>query len=114
MIINKATYGGQDCTQLIRDKVVSDKLVVRSNNDIIGDTAVGHVKYLELDIDGNIFSVREGSVFVYPKSKSRKLGIFYSNNNNKKITYCIIEVRPVVVPPKGLYLKKRMIGKCIK
>jgi hypothetical protein len=85
MIINKATYGGQDCTQLIRDKVVSDKLVVRCNNDIIGDPAVGEVKYLELDIDGNLFSVREGSVFVYPKSKSRKLGIFYSNNNNKKI-----------------------------
>jgi hypothetical protein len=85
MIINKATYGGKDCTQLIQSKVVSDKLVVRSNNDIIGDPAVGELKFLELDIDGNFYRIREGHVFVYPESNNRKLGIFYSNNNNQSI-----------------------------
>jgi hypothetical protein len=29
--------------------------------------------------------VREGDTLVYPKSENRKLGIFYSNNNNRKI-----------------------------
>ena len=43
MIINKATYGGQDCTQLVRDKIISNKLVVRANNDIINDPAVGKI-----------------------------------------------------------------------
>lgn len=85
MIINKATYGGQDCTQLIQSKVVSDKLVIRSSNDIIGDPLVGQLKFLELDIDGKLYRIKEGSVFVYPESTNKKLGIFYSNNNNQSI-----------------------------
>ena len=85
MIITKATYGGIDCTKLIQDKVISDKLFVRSNNDIIGDPSVGELKFLELHIDGKIHRVREGYAFTYPTSDNRKLGIFYSNNNNHVI-----------------------------
>jgi hypothetical protein len=89
MRVIRATYGGVDCTSLIQNKVVGNQLIVRSNNDIIGDTAIGEVKYLEIELEtekGPIFKrIREGGIFVFPESKTRKLGIFYSNNNNKKI-----------------------------
>ncbi len=89
MKVIKATYGGVDCTDVISKKVVGNQLIVRSNNDIIGDTAVGQVKFLEVELltdKGPLFkSVAEGGILVYPESKVRKLGIFYSNNNNKKI-----------------------------
>lgn len=86
MFIIKATYGGVDCTSVLQNKVISGKIVIRSNNNIIGDPSVGNVKYLEVEFnDGHKESVREGGTLVYPKSENRKLGIFYSNNNNKKI-----------------------------
>lgn len=86
MFIINATYGGVDCTHVLQKKVVSGKIVIRSNNNIIGDPSVGNVKYLEVEFnDGHKESVREGGTLVYPKSDNRKLGIFYSNNNNKKI-----------------------------
>ena len=86
MFIIKATYGGVDCTNVLQSKLVAGKLVIRSNNDIIGDPSVGSVKYLEVEFnDGHKEVVREGDTLVYPKSKNRKLGIFYSNNNNHKI-----------------------------
>jgi len=86
MIITKATYGGVDCTNILQSKIVADKLVIRANNDIIGDPAVGQVKYLEIEFeDGFQAQIREGNTFVYPESKNRKLGIFYSNNNNHNI-----------------------------
>jgi hypothetical protein len=86
MFIIKATYGGVDCTNVLQSKLVAGKLVIRSNNDIIGDPSVGNVKYLEVEFeDGHKEKVREGDTLVYPRSKNRKLGIFYSNNNNHKI-----------------------------
>ena len=86
MKINNATYGGVDCTSILQSKIVADQLVIRANNDIIGDPAVGYIKYLEIEFeDGHKEKVREGDTLVYPKSKNRKLGIFYSNNNNHKI-----------------------------
>jgi len=86
MKIKKATYGGEDCKDILQNRVLANKLVIRVNNDIIGDPAVGQVKYLEIEFeDGFTATVREGDTFVYPKSNNRKLGIFYSNNNNHKI-----------------------------
>jgi hypothetical protein len=85
-MIIKATYGGLDCTDKIKSIVVNNKLVVRANNDIIGDPSVGQTKYLEIQFeDGFVANIKEGDTFVYPESKNRKLGIFYSNNNNHKI-----------------------------
>ena len=49
MIINKATYGGQDCKNILQNRILADKLVIRVNNDIIGDPVVGEVKYLEIE-----------------------------------------------------------------
>jgi hypothetical protein len=86
MKITKATYGGQDCKNILENRILANKLVIRVNNDIIGDPAVGQVKYLEIEFeDGFTATIREGDTFVYPKSTNRKLGIFYSNNNNHKI-----------------------------
>jgi hypothetical protein len=65
---------------------VAGKLVVRTNNNIIGDPAVGQTKYLKIEFgDGFQAKIKEGDTFVYPESKNRKLGIFYSNNNNHNI-----------------------------
>jgi len=86
MIITKATYGGVDCTDEIQGLMIANKLVVRASNDIIGDPLVGQLKYLEIEFDdGFQAKIKEGNTFVYPESKNRKLGIFYSNNNNRKI-----------------------------
>ena len=89
MNIIKATYGGVDCTSIIQLKVKNDKLIVRADNNIIGDPAVGSVKTLNVTIEFNgemiTESVPEGILLIFPKTKSNKLGIFYSNNNNSKI-----------------------------
>lgn len=89
MEIIKATYGGVDCIEKIRAKINGNKLIIRSSNDIIGDTQPGVVKYLELEIehDGIISNhkIKENNLFVFPESRNNKLGIFYSNNNTPSI-----------------------------
>jgi hypothetical protein len=89
LTIKKATYGEVDCTQQILSRINGDKLIVRSNNDIIGDTQPGTIKYLEIEIEHNgIVSnhkIQEHNLFVFPESKINKLGIFYSNNNTPSI-----------------------------
>jgi hypothetical protein len=40
----------------------------------------GVVKYLELEIDGTVHNTKEGDTFVYPKSNTERLGIWYSND----------------------------------
>ncbi len=87
--ILKATYGGVDCNSQIQSKVNGNKLIIRSGNDIIGDTQPGTVKYLEIQIEheGEISNhkTKEHNLFVFPKSKTNKLGILYSNNNTPSI-----------------------------
>ena len=87
--ITKATYGGQDCTLNIQSKIKDNKLIVRADNNIIGDTAVGVVKYLQItgEYEGATFSenIKEGTLLCLPKTKTNRLGIFYSNNTNERI-----------------------------
>ena len=89
MKIIKATYGNADCTEQLQSKVKNNALVIRATNDIVGDPSPGNVKELivDMEIDGNTFthSVKEHQLFVYPKTKKDRLGIFYSNNNNPVI-----------------------------
>jgi hypothetical protein len=89
MRIIKATYGDTECTNQIESKIIKNKLIVRSNNDIIGDTRPGVIKYLKIEIEheGLISNhqIKEGDLFIFPKSTNKKLGIFYSNNNNPLI-----------------------------
>ena len=87
--ISKATYGGEDCTKLIQSKIKGDRLVLRADNNLIGDVMPGVVKYLQLTgkYEGEAFSesVKEGNLITLPKTKLNRLGIFYSNNNNHTI-----------------------------
>lgn len=89
MEIIKATYGGKDCTEEIKRKVVNGKLIVRSDNGICGDPLVGVTKHLNITaiIDGEEItqSYKEGLLVTLPKPKTDRLGIFYSNNINEKI-----------------------------
>lgn len=91
-MIKKATYGGVDCTEKIKSLFKGKLLRIWVNNDIIGDTQPGKVKYLELELnDGTKLNFKEGTMAIYPKSNATKLGIFYSNNNNPKIDATINE-----------------------
>jgi len=89
MKIIKATYGDVDCTDIIQSKIINDQLIIRADNSIIGDPKSGVVKFLEIEyeIDKKKFSekIKEGNLLTLPKSKFKRLGIFYSNNNNPKI-----------------------------
>lgn len=80
IIITKATYGGVDCLPQVKSKIKGNTLIVRVDNNIIGDSMVGSVKFLEIEINGELHKVREGDTFTYPKSKHNKLGIWYSND----------------------------------
>jgi len=91
-MITKATYGGVDCTDKVKSAIRKGRLHLWVNNDIIGDTQPGKVKYLELEIDFfESLWFKEGTMAIYPKSTANRLGIFYSNNNNPKITPAITE-----------------------
>ena len=85
MKILKATYGGKDCTQVIKSKVKNDKLVIKADNSIIGDPAVGTLKHLRISYrhqgQDKETSGQEGSVVMVPETKTKRLGIFYTNNN---------------------------------
>jgi hypothetical protein len=91
-MITKATYGGVDCTDKVKSAIRKGRLNLWVNNDIIGDTQPGKVKYLELEIDFfESLWFKEGAMAIYPQSTATRLGIFYSNNNNPKITPAITE-----------------------
>jgi hypothetical protein len=89
MEVIKATYGGVDCTEIINSKIKNNKLIIRSDNSLIGDVSPGIIKYLEVEgiYNGNEFKeiITEGNTLTYPKSELKKLGIFYSNNTNPNI-----------------------------
>jgi hypothetical protein len=87
LIILEAKYGGKDCTFQVQSKIVNNKLVIRSTNNIIGDPQPGVLKYLDIKIKGEeeTYKIKEGDLFIFPKPKYNKLGIFYSNNNNPSI-----------------------------
>ena len=89
MIITKATYGGVDCTDLIQSKIKGDRLILRADNNLIGDTMVGVVKYLQIEgkyeTEPFVSTTREGDLLTLPETKLNRLGIFYSNNNNPSI-----------------------------
>lgn len=95
MEIIEATYGGLDCTEIVKRKVVNGKLIIRADNNICGDPLMGVHKHLHItaEIDGQIIkeSVKEGSLLTLPKPKTNRLGIFYSNNINEKIYPAIRE-----------------------
>jgi hypothetical protein len=85
MKILQATYGGQDCLKEIEKNIINDTLRLRVDNNIIGDPAVGTVKYLEIkwEISGKVYEKRfaENTFCTINTLKNDRLGIFYSNND---------------------------------
>lgn len=75
-----AFYGGVNCTEIVKSKIKNGSLILRSDNNIIGDPSVGKPKMLVITIDNKTYKTPEGQLFIYPKSNNKKLGIFYSNN----------------------------------
>jgi hypothetical protein len=84
MNIIKASYGGVDCTEIVKSRIKNGSLILRSDNNIIGDPSVGKTKNLIVNIDGKNYTTPEGYLFTYPKSVNKKLGIFYSNNTKQE------------------------------
>jgi hypothetical protein len=82
MNITRATYGGVDCLEKVKSLVKNGKLILRSDNNIIGDPRIGTSKTLIIEIDGKKYTTTEGNLFVYPASTNNKLGVFYSNNTS--------------------------------
>jgi len=94
--IIQATYGGKDCTTQIQDKVSNNNLFLLVNNDIVGDTNPGSVKYLSLEweYEGETHNkeYRENTWVNIQNTKVNKLGIFYSNNNKPETQATIKQV----------------------
>jgi hypothetical protein len=82
MKITKCIYGDVDCLNVIKSKIKNNKLVIRVDNSIIGDTNPGVVKYLDIEIDNISMRIREGDTLVYPKSSNNRLGVWYSNDQS--------------------------------
>lgn len=89
MKIIKGTYGGKDVTEVISSKISNDNLLLKVNNDFAGDPQVGVKKWLEIEYEINGETLKdkwgEGTICRLPKSKNKRLGIFYSNNHNSTI-----------------------------
>jgi hypothetical protein len=80
MNITYATYGGVDCLNKIQSFVKQNRLLIRASNEIIGDVQPGVIKWLELEINGVKYKIKEGDLFSYPKTDNKRLGIWYSND----------------------------------
>ena len=89
MKIIKAAYGGSDCTEQVRMRVINDKLLMRACNNIIGDPRPGIKKQLEIqyqmDNENRTVVYEEGNLVSLSSVKLNRLGIFYSNNNDKRL-----------------------------
>jgi hypothetical protein len=94
MKIIKATYGGVDVSEKLQSCVKNNKLFVRADNNLFGDTNAGVLKYLdvELEYNGEIHksSTEENKMLIFPKNDIKKLGIFYSDNFDTNIRSCIL------------------------
>lgn len=88
LIINKARYSGIDVTDVLINKIKSDRLELRIGNHLFGDPAPGIVKYLDIEYNNGLKKkVKEGGYLKIPETSTNKLGIFYSNNNVDKVVF---------------------------
>jgi len=95
MKIIRATYGGSDCTNEIQSMVADNKLIIRASNSIIGDPCAGKIKSLIIDYihedQEHTVEATEGTFVSLPKTNHKRLGIFYTNNNNVKTSPTILK-----------------------
>lgn len=95
MKIIKATYGSKDVTDIVKSKINNNTLIIKASNSLFGDPQVGKLKHLnvEIEINGSIetHSAVENTYLYLPRTYKKKLGIFYSNNNDDRINPCILK-----------------------
>lgn len=91
MKITKATYGDYDVLDIVRSLVKDNTLQLSPSNKLFNkDPKPGVVKYLNVVIDNEEYSIKENEYFLYPKTLIKKLGIFYTNNNIPSVVeYCL-------------------------
>jgi hypothetical protein len=86
MKIVSARYGPKDVTEKVVPYFNGEKISIFVSNDTFGDTNPGYLKKLIIEFDnGEKAESYENHYLVYPKFFKEKLGIFYTNNNNKLI-----------------------------
>ena len=78
-----ATYGGKDVTKTVANKVKSDRLVIKASNSVFGDLSPGVKKSLQVMTDVGFFTAEENGWLMAPKSKHKRAGVWYSNNNHE-------------------------------
>lgn len=95
MIISKASYGDKDVLDIVKSYIKDNTLKIKASNSIFGDPKPNKLKYLNLTIDGIDYSISENETFIFPikNTKLKKLGIFYTNNNNPSVNYCVKDLR---------------------
>ena len=94
MKIVEATYGPKDVTEYMQQCFKSKNLNLFVSNAVFGDTNHGVLKKLIVKFDDDsILETNENEFLIYPKILNERLGIFYTNNNNKltdkTISYCL-------------------------
>jgi len=85
MRIVKATYGPKDVTEHMQNCFKNEKINICVSNDIFGDTNHGFLKKLIVEFDdGSKLEINENELLIYPKILSERIGIFYTNNDDKR------------------------------
>jgi hypothetical protein len=86
MKIISAKYGTKDVTEIVQSLSLKNKISFFVSNALFGDPNIGLLKKLVVQIEnGEKIEAYENTYLVYPKNTKEKLGIFYTNNNNKLI-----------------------------
>lgn len=103
--INKAFYGNLDVTSKVASCIKNNKLLIKAGNDLFGDPNPGQKKVLEIDYTYNnnqyIISVEEDGIASIPKTDTKKLGIFYSNNNYDQVVKASLDSIKVAADNKA-------------
>ena len=91
MIITEASYGDKDVLDIVKSYVKDNTINIKACNSIFGDPKPYKLKYLNMTIEGIEYSVSENQTFIFPikGTKLKKLGIFYTNNCNPSVNYCV-------------------------
>ena len=83
--IISAFYGSKDVKNLVASKIKNDKLHIKVGNSLFGDPDYGKEKKLTieyiLDKENKKSEIIENKYLIIPESNTKKLGIFYTNNN---------------------------------
>lgn len=94
LTILQAHYGPVDVTHIVKSRALNHCIYLPVNNDVFGDTQENVYKFLDIDVilDGESkhYMIPEGEVLeLRSKDSVDRLGIFYTNNHENKVTSTI-------------------------